>query len=1020
VLPLLFGVAVPLCSQTTGRLVVSVRNAEGQPLQGAQIYIEALRIGGVTNQDGRLEMASVPAGTHIVTAELLGFARARRENVTVTAGQTTNVEFQMQTQALSLSELVVTGVTEATSRARLPFTVASVSKEHMPVAPRTATEAIQGKVAGATVVQSTQPGEAASIMLRTPTSINRTNTPLIVVDGAILTESSVDISSLDIESIEVVKGAAAASLYGSRAAAGVLQIRTARGSSLPENRTRFSVRSEYGTSDIPHPIEWARYHPYLLNDQGQFINKKGEVVTRVDTDTLSRYGFQEGAYPTQVYDHVESLFDPGSNTTNHVTLGYNGGNTSWLATGSYQRTEGVTLELDGYRRADFRVNLDHRLANDLSFSASLFHLRSNQDDAFGGALFDFIQIAPDVDLLQPDPDGTPYAFQPDEGGIRPNPLYGFATQTHEDKRQRTLGSLDLRYNPLAWLALDVNGSYDRSDRNNIDYVPKGVKTSNYQDGGPGSLTRFSAQTNGINASAGITASRDFGLLRTRATVRGLLEREDEEDITASGETFSVGGLPDLDAITVPEVESSESSIRSTGFFLNTEMDYGDRYIFSGLIRRDGSSLFGSEERWHTYYRASGAWRMAAEAWWPFRNINEFKLRYSRGTAGGRPNFADRFEVFTIQTGGGLNLTTLGNPFLKPEKSTEQEFGIDMVALGRLSLQLTYATQRTTDELVQVPLPRVFGFTSKWENAGTIEGHTYEATLEARILEQRDLRWSVNLIADRSRNKIAAYDRPCHTDGLGFRCAGEQLGNLYTEKFISSHNELPAAHANSHDAFEVNDDGLLVAVGSGNHWDEGVSKNLWGKTINIDGVNYGWGMPIKFRNAAGQVQRVKTGDSNPDMKWGIANNVQWKGFNFYALVDGQVGGDVYNSTKQRMYQHMRHHDEDQADKPEERKKPITYYTPGLYNADVAVNWFVEDGSYVKLREVSLRYAFDATRFAPLARFGLERAILSLIGRNLLIFTDYSGYDPEIGNALVREDDFDFPSFRTITASIEIIF
>ncbi|MEX2281848.1 MAG: SusC/RagA family TonB-linked outer membrane protein [Gemmatimonadota bacterium] len=1025
--------AESVTGQTPGSIRGTVRDAEGNAaLAGAQISIEALRVGTVSNADGRYSVANVPAGTHSVTVTLIGFA-AERRSLTVTAGAATVADFVMRTQVLGMSEIVVTGVTEATSTARLPFTVAKVSKEDMPVPPRTAESAIQGKVAGVTIVQSTQPGEAAAIMLRTPVSINRNTSPLIVVDGTILTSSIVDISSLDIESIEVIKGAAAASLYGSRAGAGVLQIRTTRGSSIPENRTRFSMRTEYGSSDIPHPIEWARQHPYRLNAQGQFLNSSNQVVERRQDAAFKPVPFQDGTYPTPIFDHVKSLFDPGANLTQHASFGYNGGNTSWLASGSYHRTEGVTLELDGYRRADFRVNLDHRLANAVSFSSSLFHLRSTQDDPFGGALFDFINIAPDVNLLQPDEDGTKYAFQPDDDGIRPNPLYGLATQTHEDKRQRTLASLDIRYNPVSWIGFDVNGSYDRSDRNNLDWVPKGVKTPDFPDGDePGSLGRLSAQTSGINASVGASLSRDFGSLRTRTTARALIERQDAEEIEANGEVFSVGGLPDLNAITVAQVESNSSKVRSTGYFLTSDMDWADKYIVSGLVRRDGSSLFGADERWHTYYRMSGAYRVTEEPWWPVPAINEFKLRYSRGTAGGRPNFADRYEVFSVQTGGGLQLVTLGNPALKPEHSTEQEFGIDLVALSRVSLQLTYAKQRTIDQLVSVPLPRIFGFGTKWENAGTVEGYTYEATLEARLVERPNLRWSMNLVADRSRNKIAEYDRPCHTDNRGFRCAGETLGMLYGDKFLDRADELPAAVLAARDQFQVNDDGLLVWVGAGNTWRDGLSNKCtptnaagtcWGTTTSIAGQTFNWGMPIKLVDSTGATRRVKIGDSNPDFKVGVANSVTWKGINLYALVDAQVGGDIYNATKQRMYQHQRHHDEDQAGKPDERKKPITYYTPGLYNADVDISWFVEDASFVKLREVSLRYTLDRARFAPLARVGLERASLSLIGRNLHYWTGYSGYDPEVngsGQAHTRADDFDFPSYRTITASIEIIF
>src|SRR5690606_35634281 len=227
----------------------------------------------------------------------------------------------------------------------------------------------------------------------------------------------------------------------------------------------------------------------------------------------------------------------------------------------------------------------------------------------------------------------------------------------------------------------------------------------------------------------------------------------------------------------------------------------------------------------------------------------------------------------------------------------------------------------------------------------------------------------------------------------------------------------------HDAFQVNDDGLLVPVGFGNSWKDGVSKELWGTTVVIDGVSYAWGRPITLKNEDGTAATVRIGDSNPDFRWGLSQQLQWRDVTLSVLVDGQVGGDIYNNTKQRMYQYARHRDADQHDKPEERKKPRDYYTSGsagLYNGNVNVSWFVEDASFTRLREVSLRYRLGADRLGPLARIGVDNATLALIGRNLLLWTDYSGYDPEIGSAIQRIDNFNYPSSRTLTASVEIQF
>jgi TonB-dependent SusC/RagA subfamily outer membrane receptor len=239
----LFASSSDLAAQETGVVRGTVRTADGQPLQGVQVHLPDRGIGVVSNADGRFTINRVPAGTYTVVAEMLGYTTGRRADVAVAAGEVAVVNFELRTQALSLSEIVVTGVTEATSRARLPFTVASVTREDMPVAPKSAVEAIQGKVAGATIVQNTQPGSAGNIILRTPTSINRENSPLIVVDGAILTSSSVDISTLDIESVEVIKGAAAASLYGSRAAAGSRRTRHVSPFGASTARATFRTRS---------------------------------------------------------------------------------------------------------------------------------------------------------------------------------------------------------------------------------------------------------------------------------------------------------------------------------------------------------------------------------------------------------------------------------------------------------------------------------------------------------------------------------------------------------------------------------------------------------------------------------------------------------------------------------------------------------------------------------------------------------------------------------------------------------
>jgi hypothetical protein len=243
--------------------------------------------------------------------------------------------------------------------------------------------------------------------------------------------------------------------------------------------------------------------------------------------------------------------------------------------------------------------------------------------------------------------------------------------------------------------------------------------------------------------------------------------------------------------------------------------------------------------------------------------------------------------------------------------------------------------------------------------------------------------------------------------------------MYGFRFIKSAAELQRDAALRASEFQVNDEGLLVWVGPNNQYTEGQSKALWGTATTIGPVNYSWGMPIVLRDTVGNSEVVRIGNGNPDFHWGISNNVGWRGFELYALVDAQVGGQNYNETRQRMYQWARHGDVDQVGKLQELKKPIEYYV-SLYAAADPTDYFVEDAGWVKLRELALTYRLSGPALNALSRFGARGATLSLIGRNIWTSTDYRGYDPEVGNALVRLDDFDYPRYRTFSGSLQVTF
>jgi hypothetical protein len=251
--------------------------------------------------------------------------------------------------------------------------------------------------------------------------------------------------------------------------------------------------------------------------------------------------------------------------------------------------------------------------------------------------------------------------------------------------------------------------------------------------------------------------------------------------------------------------------------------------------------------------------------------------------------------------------------------------------------------------------------------------------------------------------------------------GETYGTFYGNRFATSCADL-GPNANDCGNFQVNDDGYLVYVGSGNNYTDGIAKNLWGTSEN----GYDWGMPVKAVecDADGEcTDFLPMGNTLPDFTISLSNTFRYKNLQLYALLDWDVGADIYNGTAQWAYRELKHGIIDQAGKAEGDMKPLAYY-PILYNVNEISSHFVEDGTYLKLRELSLRYTLDEDQLGGL--WGLTRASINLIGRNLWTMTDYTGYDPEVGggwggaDAVGRIDNYQYPNYRTISASLELVF
>jgi TonB-linked SusC/RagA family outer membrane protein len=908
------------------------------------------------------------------------------------------------------------------------------------------------------------------MLLRGVTSLNatgRSQEPLYIVDGVILGDELVDLDALDIQSVEIVKGAAAASLYGSRAANGVVQIRTKRGAAMANDQIRYTVRSEYGRSalaSVPDQL-LTQSHEYALSADGlRFITTEGDECEwlrcggrpslagnaswREAGETASQWNsVQSMPWPGQTYDQVERFFESGAFLQNYISAEGRTGATNFHVSVSNMQEDGIMPGRPGFDRTNLRVNVDQAMNEQIQVQASAFYSKSTQGafpETAGNPMFQLTRMPAGVDLTSEDP------FEPGELVLnvdianqeQPNPLYEMLNRQFSEDRTRFLGSLNVRYSPLSWMDVDFNGSFDRADRDEEDYRPKGYRTINPSaTTNDGNLSKFRQFDEALNASVTATVRRTFAdNINNTTQFRYLYEDAYRASSDVGGYEFAVGDVPTIDNLNADNISggSFERTIRADGYFALTEFDFFDKYIVHGLVRNDGSSLFGEDQRRQWYYRGSAAWRVSQEPFFNVPGIEELKLRYSLGTAGGRPNFQAQYETYSVG-GGRVTPVTLGNRNLKPEFQIEHEGGIDAALFNnRVSVGLTYAQSETRDQILPVPLPSFAGFGTQWQNAGTVESKTYEATLDLRLVDRPNFSWSTRLLFDRTTSEISEMNRPAFQYGVGgqglgsvfYAREGERIGTFYGRQAATSCAHLPVGV--SCDGFAVNDDGLLVWVGAG-----GLASQDWGAAsdVTVRGAPLLWGTAFIGECTDPDGERTTfcpVGNSIPDYTFNVSQTMRLFGLNVYALVSHVSGFDVYNQPLQWAVFAQYSGIMDQAGVAADQQKPYGYYTTGLYQnlgglAPSSV--FIEDATFTKLREVSLSYRFNADQLSGIA--GLNRIGglgLSLTGRNLLTFTDYRGFDPEVGksggntgsSAVARVEGYQYPNFRTWTAALELIF
>lgn len=1087
-----------------------VTTSQGRELEGANVTIPELNISVGTNGAG-IYTISIPAarlsgGSAVLRVRSIGYVPQTR-TVSLTAGSQ-SANFSLTQDVNRLQAVVTTGVTGATETTKLPFSVARIDSSDLKVPASNPLSQLAGKVPGAAIVSASgRPGASPAVILRGPTAITgagRGQTPLYIVDGVIVSDQGgntaggglPDINPLDIESVEVVKGAAASSLYGARAGNGVITIRTKSGLNSSEG-VHFTGRTEYGTSDVEHHIKIAQNHALELDETGtRFciktganatytgtyqcaqsidyasealrINDQGDLqalaplgtfpvdpnssLTRTTPILTSSYAVRQ--WPGKNYDAVATMVRPKPLLNNSIDMRGRFGKTAFFASANNLDQGGAIKYLDGFQRQSARMNLDQTIGTRWSASLTSYYAKTRQDGFYtedgGNAFFRLTRSPPIANLNAVDSKGRLFIRTnlQTSGTQNNNPLYPLQNDHEYTKGTHYIGGGTLRYAATSWMDLEGNLSYDGSFTNLDNFDDKGYRQTN-SSSDASFLRKSSESITSYNSGINMNIRHDLlSDMHTRTSVRYGYGREDYDYRRAQVGGLAVIGVPALGNGSISQSVSSQvTSIRSIGFIVAENIDFKDRYILDGLVRRDASSLFGAGNRWQTFGRGSIAWRVSQEPFWFIPAIDEFKLRASVGTAGGRPGFSSQYQTFSVSN-GIVSPGVLGNNLLKPESIRENEYGVDMEAFHRIGITLNYSKSDSRDQILLVPLPAASGFGNQWQNAGVLQNKTFEGSINVPIINGRDVQYSTRFIYDHNRAVITHLYVPQFsfgataqaTDQIFLACsatAGEKgscnataaqkasnqnprYAEFYGRAFVRDCSQLPsgvqAACGDGKD-FQKNSDGFIVWVGSGNTLADGITKNLWqarlpltspfyaSSTAGVNGlfnprvVPISWGHPIVQRDSTGSAVLKDLGNPLPNFRWGFSQTLNIKKLSAYALIDAAMGQHVYNQGRGWSYLDFLEGREDQAGKTVADAKPIGYYyragapdnngTGGLYDILAPNNYVTENASYAKLREVNLGY-----HLGHVGTVGGDWS-LSLIGRNLHTWTKYTGFDPEVG-------------------------
>jgi TonB-linked SusC/RagA family outer membrane protein len=1010
---------VPPTGTITGRVLDA---GSQQPVADVSVFVEGTRRGAVSGLDGTFTIGGVPSGSQNVRARRIGFG-APVQVVVVPNGGSVTVIFALDRKAAVLEEVVTTGY--GTQR-RLAITgsVSTIDADQAKVAvPVNATQLFEGRATGVQVTQNSgEPGAGAHILIRGGTSISASNEPLYVIDGVAVSGDQVEpggigvsgdpplprnplnmINPSDIQSVTILKDAAATAIYGARAANGVVLIETKKGTiGGPSIEYNFSA----GVGSAPRRLD-------LLNGSQYRTFISSQVAAGVlPASALTGEGTANTNWENELMRDAP--------TVNH-DLSFSGGsaNTTYRASLNFFDQQGVVVA-NGLKRYQARINgshqaVDGRLRLNLNLTGSHVvndYLAFNENSGFEGGVFvNMVNFNPTHPVTVTDPAtgvSTYYEIAPGAQSVR-NPVAIANQILDKGTSDRTLGNTSIDYDIFQSLTARVNVGVDRTEGARSNYWPKNSPIGAAFNG----LAQRASQDNTLKQLGTLltfhptlSSSRDLevvgGYEFSQNTVNGF-GVQTQNYVT---DAFTFNSLGSGNTLEPPYAFKTDSRIVS--FFTRANLGLSEKYFLTYVVRKDGASEFGANHKWAVFPAISGSWRLSQESFMRTGPFSELRLRAGWGRQGNPavPPYSSLILLgadggsryaFGDQPVTGVTPQRNANPDLKWEETAQTNVALDYGILNnRLNGSLEYYVKNTHDLLltVQVPQPAVVG--DRLENIGKIQNKGVEFSIDGQVLQRSTLNLLAGLVFSHDNNQVVdlggrSFIPDAQASGQGQSnqftqriIPGEPLGTFFGPVFAG----WDAQKRQLFNHYTVTRDANGVET----------SRVLAGTTLAPSGDDY-----------------VILGNANPKYTLGLHTNGTWRSFDFSMLINRVAGQKVFNNTS-LVYSTKSNALQDKNFLVAALTDPTGIHEPAIYSS----RW-IEDGSFTRLANITIGYTFDMPRFTGFARG--SRVYVS--GDNLALWTPYTGYDPEVhsqlpGIAPRGIDYLHYPRPRTFTGGLRVAF